>query len=239
MTFRDDELQSALRLRLGLATCFDGPDPFGYRRLAENLGGRTNARHKTLIAAWRQVFLEAGGEVPDRNVERLLRRTNVPVPDGDQRRLDLIVPGLNVARGLPLFCDVTIVSPISRDGRPRPGTSNVGGQILRRAEADNNDTYRPVLNSGLGALFCLGFEVFGRWGRQSIELLPLLARERTRGVHPRLRRGTALGYLTRWSSLISVTLQKAVVAAATRAEGGDLATTLLEPLATVSELPVC
>ena len=46
LTFRDDELQSALRLRLGLATCFDGPDPFGYRRLAENLGGRTNAHHK-------------------------------------------------------------------------------------------------------------------------------------------------------------------------------------------------
>ena len=236
MTFRDSELQCAMRLRLGLAACLDGPDPFGYGRLADNLGGRTNARHTAVVAAWRQVFVEAGGEVPDRNVERMLQRTHVPVPEGDQRRLDLIVPGLNVAQGLPLFCDVTVVSPVSRNGQPRGGTSNAGGQLLRRAEDSNNETYRPVLSSGLGALFCLGFEVFGRWGPQCITLLPLLARERSRGVHPRLRRGVALALQMRWSGLIAVALQKAVAAAVLRSDGADLPTTLLEPAPGIAEL---
>eukprot|EP00973_Karenia_brevis_P086811 12038831-Karenia_brevis.AAC.1 len=69
-----------------------------------------------MIAAWRQVFVEAGGSVPDRNIERLLRNTHVPVHADDMRRLDIVVSSLNVARGLPLFWDVTIVSPMTRNG---------------------------------------------------------------------------------------------------------------------------
>eukprot|EP00959_Pyramimonas_sp_CCMP1952_P359829 7534536-Pyramimonas_sp.AAC.1 len=81
----------------------DGPDPHGHARLAVATEGRTFSRHKEMIAAWRQIFQEAGGSVPDRNVERLLVRTNIPVPPEDLRRLDLVIPGLNVHRGLPLF----------------------------------------------------------------------------------------------------------------------------------------
>ena len=92
------------------------------------------ARRNTLIAAWRQVFQEAGGQVPQRNVERLLRTTWVSVDSSDQRRLDLIVRGLNVDRGLPLYCDVTILSPISRSGGARDGTSNRGGALFQAAE---------------------------------------------------------------------------------------------------------
>ena len=76
------------------------------------------------------MFQEAGGQVPDRNVERMLRRTHIPVRPGDTRRLDLIVPGLNVARGLPLFVDVTVLTPLTGTGQPRPGTSNAGGRLL-------------------------------------------------------------------------------------------------------------
>ncbi len=169
----------------------------------------------------------------------MLRRTHVPVPRHDQRRLDLVVPGLNVARGLPLFCDVTVVSPITHNGHARPGTSNQGGSLLATAERNNSRDYAPVIESGLGALYCLGFEVFGRWGRQCIDLLPLLARERARGMHPRLRRGAALSYLRLWSGVISVALMKAVVAAAVRAEGADLATTSLEPVPCFADLPIC
>ena len=107
----DSELLCAVRRRLGLAVLFQGPDPHGFRRLADNTGARLHARHTVMIAAWRQVFHEAGGQVPDRNVERMMVWTHSPVPPGDQQRLDLVVPGLNVNRGLPLFCDVTILSP--------------------------------------------------------------------------------------------------------------------------------
>ena len=93
-----------------------------------------HARHSAVVAGWRQVMVEAGGNIPDRNVERLLRNTHVPVDTNDLRRLDLVVPGLNVARGVPLFCDITVISPISRNGAPRGGTSNRGGSLLDEAE---------------------------------------------------------------------------------------------------------
>ena len=93
-----------------------------------------------MIGAWRQVFVEAGAEVPDRNVERLLRHTHVPVGESNLR-MDLIAPGLGVDGGLPLFCDVTVVSPLTHQGLPRPGTSNTGGSLLTRAQQSNDGTH--------------------------------------------------------------------------------------------------
>ena len=89
----------------------------------------------------------------------MLVDTNVPIPEDDTRRLDLVVPGLNVARGLPLFCDVTVLSPLSRTGAPRGGTSNQGGRLLVDATQHNNVTYHEVLDTGLAALYALGCEV--------------------------------------------------------------------------------
>jgi hypothetical protein len=236
LTFRNDEMSALVRMRLGLAICADGPDAHGYYRLADGVGGRRHARHKVVIAACRQVLVEAGGEIPDRNVERLLANTHVPVPQDSLLRLDLVVPGLNIAGGLPLFCDVTVLSPLTHGGQPRPGTSNAGGRLLALAQNENDNTYAAVTDSGLGSLYCLGFEVFGRWGKQCIELLPLLAREKSRGMHPRLRRGTALAYQQRWAGLMSVGLMRGVAAAAMRGEGSDLAATSLEPEPAVADL---
>ena len=174
--------------------------------------------------------------MPDSNVERLLRRTHVPVSQTSQLRLDLVVPGLNMARGLPLFCDVTVISPLTHRGGARPGTSNVGGHLLARAQNENDNTYTAVIDSGLGSLLCLGFEVFGRWGKQCVDILPQLAREKSRGMHPRLRRGVALSYQHRWAGLVSTGLMKAVAAAAIRGEGCDIPTTLLEPEPAVADL---
>ena len=85
----------------------------------------------------------------------------------------------------------------------------------------------------------MGHEVYGRWGKQCIELLPPLAREKARGFHPRLRRGLALSYLSRWSGLIAVAVQKAVAVARLRDEGADLVDTLLEEAPAVADLPIC
>ena len=168
-----------MRRRLGIAVSFEHDDVHGHTCFRDNTGGRLNARHTILVAAWRQVFIEAGGRVPDRNVERMLNNTNLPVPSWDERRIDLLVPGLNVHRGLPLFCDVTVVTPITctGTGEPRPGTSNRGGSLLEHAEADNDATYAIVTESGLGHLLCMGSEVFGRWSRQCVDLVPALARD--------------------------------------------------------------
>jgi len=160
--------------------------------------------------------------VPDRNVERMLRNTHVPVLPGDARRLDLVVPCLNVCRCLPLFVDVTVLSPISGLGQPRPGTSNAGGRLLDAATAENNGTYHEVVSSGLGGLYCLGVEVYVRMSTQMVTLLPELARERSRGLHPRLRRSTALKLLHRWAGIFAVGLQCGVSHIVANDCGSDL-----------------
>ena len=233
------DMVSALRLRLGLPINPESSDSMGYRRLADHRSQRLHARHRGLVAAWRQVFMEAGGHVPRRNVERLLRNTHVPgLPPGDMRRLDLVVPGLNVARGLPLFCDVTCVTVITARGRARPGCLTVDGGALRTAERLNNNTYPEIAASGLGRLCCLGVEVFGRWSSDPVDLIPKLARERARGLPERVRVGTRLALQHRWWSLLGTALQRAVVQAATRDVGEDLTDELLEPIPQLADLPV-
>ena len=164
-TFTNEDLLRAVRRRLRVAVVFDGPDPHGHAFLASGEGGRTDTRHKEVVAAWRQVLIEAGGAIPDRNAERMLSRTNIPVQPEDRRRLDLVVPCHNVAGSLPLFCDITVLSPIARNDTARPGTSKIGGRLLERAETENNSTYPEVNRSELGSLQCLGVAIFGRWGR--------------------------------------------------------------------------
>ena len=155
--------------------------------------------------------------------------TTVPVAPEDTRRLDLVVPGLNVHRGLPLFCDATIVSPLTGTGQARWGTSNQGGRLLQDGQIENDCTYAVVIDSGLGSLQCLGCEVFGRWSKQSVKLVPALARERARGLHPRVRRGVALSLQHRWWGLLGVALQKAVAHLVLNSGGDDLVQTQLEP----------
>ena len=190
-----------------------------------------------MVQAWRQMLNEAGEYIPDRNIERLLRETHVPVPANDNRRLDLIVPGLNILQGLPLFCDVTIISPMRRTGMPRPSTSNRGGGLLERAERENNQTYDDVIATGLGSLQCLGSEVYGRWGAQSVQLVPALARERCRFLHARIRRGTQLGLLHRWWGILGVTLQRCVGHIVLQ-EFSDIPTLRPEPACPLDELQV-
>ena len=237
LTMDNETTLCAIRRRLGIGVLFEGRDPHGHSKMTDNTHGRLNARHTWMIAAWRQVCTEGGGLIPDRNVERTLSNTHIPVPAGDTRRLDLIVPCTNVVRGLPLFCDVTVLSPIQRTGAPRPGTSNRAGGLLETAENQNNNTYHEVRDSGLGALYCLGCEVYGRWGNQSIQLVPALARERCRFLPARVRRGIEFGLLHRWWGLLGIALQRSVAHMVLH-DPGDLPTTSLEPAPGLADLEV-
>ena len=229
---------AALRLRLGLPTNVDPRDPFGYRRLADGSGLRLHARHRGLVAAWRQVFLEAGGQVPRRNVERLLRNTHVTVPPGDQRRLDLVVPGLGVARGVPLFCDATCVTPVTMRGTARPGCLLRDGGALRQAQRANDRTYPEVTASQLGRLCCLSVEVFGRWGDDPVWLVPALAAERARELPRRIRRGSELALMRRWWGLLGIAVQRAVARCVIEDAGVDLPVEALEAPPGIADLPV-
>ena len=101
---------------------------------------------------------------------------------------------------------------------------------------ENDATYCEVRESGVGTLYCLGAEVFGRWGEQCTELVPALARERTRGLHPRVRRGTALLLQRRWWGILGIALQRGVAHILQYETGADLVRTQLEPATAIADL---
>ena len=109
--------------------------------------------------------------------------------------------------------------------------------MLDRAQTDNDVTYHEVLSSGLGSLQCLGCEVYGRWGTQPVKLVPALAHEYARGLHPRVRRGAALAVQHRWWGLLGIAVQNSVAHLVVNAgAGGDLYVARLEPAPCLSDL---
>ena len=59
----------------------------------------------------------------------------------------------------------------------------------------------------------------------------------SRLLHPRVRRGTAIGLQHRWWGILSISLQKAVARAIIREHGADLHEALLEPVPGIADLP--
>ena len=105
-------------------------------------------------------------------------------------------------------------------------------------QQENYTTYPEVTSSGLGRLCCLSSEVFGRWGSDPIDLVPALARERSRGLPRRIRRGVILALQHRWWGILGIAMQRAVAHAATRDVGEDLNDALLERAPNIADLPV-
>ena len=140
--------------------------------------------------------------------------------------------------GLPLFCDVTCVTPISGRGYARSGATTIDGAMLRDAERDNNSNYHEVLESGLGQLLCLGCEVFGRWSAEAMRIVPAMASEKSRGLPPSVRDGARQALSARWWGILAVATKRLAAQAVLRDAGADLATTLLEEVPAFADLPV-
>eukprot|EP00959_Pyramimonas_sp_CCMP1952_P058816 1228414-Pyramimonas_sp.AAC.1 len=76
LTFLNDLFLCVVRKRLDIVVVFDGPEPRGCASLRSNKEGRLITRHAEVLAGWRQILVEAGGSIPDRNVERQLARAS-------------------------------------------------------------------------------------------------------------------------------------------------------------------
>ena len=148
-----------------------------------------------------------------------------------------MVPGLGIERGLPLFCDVTCVTPVSANGTARSGCLTIDGGALRGAQRTNDATYPEVERSGLGRLCCLSVETYGRWGADCLRIVKAMAKERARGLPARVRRGTHLKLLHRWWSVLGMAAQRMVVQAVVRTQGADLVREGLELPPAVGDLP--
>ena len=62
-----------------------------------------------MIRRWRQILHEVGAEAPDRNVERLIRDTQVRTDPSNQCRMGLIATGFDIYDGLALFTQGLVV----------------------------------------------------------------------------------------------------------------------------------
>ena len=116
---------------------------------------------------------------------------------------------MGARRGQALFCDVTVVSPLTRNGAPGPSARTTNGAALRRAERRKRTTYYDVHNSQVAELLVLGAEVFGRWSEDALSLVRELIALKVQDVQPLLRGSATAAYTTRWWNLLSTGLQRA------------------------------
>ena len=168
----------------------------------------------------------------------MLRHTQMQVAVTDNRRVNLVVPGLGVAGGLPLFCDVTCVSPVTGSGSGAGGCLQEAGGAVRRAHRlCHTDDYPDVDGSGVARLLSLGVEVFGHWSEDSLWLVRRTAQARCAELSPRVRRGTELRLLRRWFGLLGVATQRVCAQALLFGRGADVPSDLVEPVPHPVDLP--
>ena len=158
------------RLRLPLPftarSCVCGRllDNLGHHRSACSVAGILGRRGFPLETAAAHICREAGGRV----------RTNVFLWELDlgvggvldNRRLEVVVDGLPLFNGAQLAVDTTLVSPIRRDGTPRPRAHEVNGIALSHARRHKETTYPELAGRGGRARLV----VIGRRSRRSFLL---------------------------------------------------------------------
>ena len=112
-------------------------------RLAQLLGSLDEG-----VFLWRllpPICREAGGRV---RTNVFLRELDLGVGGVLDRRLEVVVNGLPLFNGAQLAVDTTLVSPIRRDGTPRPRAHEVNGIALKHARRHKETTYPELAGRG-------------------------------------------------------------------------------------------
>ena len=128
----------------------------------------------------------------------------------DNRRLEVVVDGLPLFNGAQLAVDTTLVSPIRRDGAPRPRAHEVNGIALKHARRDKETTYPELAGRGGRArLVVLAGEVGGRFSTETAQFLSDLAWAKTQGVSDLLRGRARSAWTGRWSAMLGCAAARA------------------------------
>ena len=182
-TIPPDRMLIALRRRLRLPLpvaqgrcgargpgCGAAVDVHGDHYAACPRTGLLARRAKPLERAWIRVAREALGPEGQVVPQQWLVRTPAPgVDPDDRRRLDFVSYGATQL-GEALCCDVTLVSPLARDGRPQPSSTTRDGAALAVAERRKRAAYPELLRRGPQRLCVLACETGGRWNDESLRL---------------------------------------------------------------------
>ena len=190
------------RLPRGAALCGAGLDVYGGHRsacaqvcvLARRAGSIEQAAARTFFRTCR----EAGARVA---VHVAMHDLNLDVPTADGRRIEVVANGLPIWQGAQIAVDATIVSPIRRDGEPRPRADHEPGLALNQAVDRKHRTYPEFQQARRCRLVVVGVEVGGRISRPTLTFLRLLARARARQRAPWCAAGARQALMRRWTAL--------------------------------------
>ena len=219
LTIRPVRMQVALRRRLrwpmplGPRQC-NGPscrrplDPLGDHWTSCTKSGRIKRRARPYERMWARVCREAGARVLENVPVREMGLAGVVPTDG--RRLEIVATGLPLHRGVPLALDASIVAPLHADGRPWPHAARRDGAALARAAQTKDRTYPELVGSPVVRLVTVACETGGRLCAAARDLLRGMATARARAAPTLLRRATAAAWLSRWTALLSVSVQDAL-----------------------------
>ena len=162
--------------------CGGALDPLGDHRAACPTAGVLGARRAPLEWAAARVCREAGARVAS-NV--MIRDMNLDSPATDARRIEVLANGLPLWQGAQAAVDTTLVSPLTRDGAPRPGAHRMAGSaVAAAANRKRRETYPELAVARRCKLVVVGIEVGGRFGAEAAAFLRKLAVARAREVPP-------------------------------------------------------
>ena len=184
--------RSHLPFPLSMRTCRCGRqlDVFGHHGAACAVAGVLGKRGFPLECAVAQVCREAGAACPrtSRCAMDLVAHNNL-----DGRRLEVVADGLILWHGAQLAIDMTLVSPLRRDGSARFRAADHDGAVLMEARRRKEET---IPN-------CREREVVGRWSDEIAKFFAALANAKAQASPFILQNRVKAAYFRRWGAVLA------------------------------------
>ena len=209
-TLQPEVFQALIRRRLRWPLPLSCARCHGCRNELDHLGDHFNACMQSGRVKLRatpsehmvaQICREAGARVRP-NV--LLRDLNLAVDSADERRIEVIASGLPVFGGSQLAIDVTLRSPLRRDGSHSADADWLDGAAAARARADKERKYPELATGARCRLVVLAVETGGRFSDEVGDFLRQLAQAKSISAPWYFRASTAAAFERRWSRMLAV-----------------------------------
>ena len=140
----------------------------------------------------------------------------------DDRALEAVAFGLPL-RSVPVFADITVVSPVQADGAPAHRADTRDGAAANEAENRKRRRYHELVTSPDARLQVIALETGGRWSKDASNFFYDLAWAKAASAPLLLRAAAAHAWFARWTAILSVASQGAFAASLLGREPGSFA----------------
>ena len=194
-------------------------DSLGDHRAACPKSGRLKRRSIPMENMIARICREGGARVRTNVLVRDLNIGNVDIEDG--RRIEVIAEGLPLYNGRQIAIDATLISTLTREGRPHHHSDDTDGAALNEARRKKERHYSDIVTSQRCHLLVAGIETGGRWEIEFSNFVQHLARNKSRNSIPILARSMQAILYRRWQGLVAVASHKAFAKSLLDEDFGD------------------